>query len=313
MHYSIIINPRAGNGDAKQVWQTIKSHLDGANICYDYQLTKENGDAEYFSRRVSQNRQVQTQTVIVVGGDGTLHDVLNGLIKAAPNSSAQVPLAYIPVGVNNDFAKGYGISLDPLKALQQILNAKQARRINIGHYHDAIKNQDQYFLNNLGIGFDAAIISRANGQSGRRRPLSRFGFFRHALGVLYNQQQSFTLMVQRQGSREFFKKAYIVIIANHPYMSGHLQITPTAKLTESSLDLIVAERKNWLITFWQIWKFTHGKLADSRFATHYRGRDFHCTTTSLEFAQVDGEEVGNQFMDLLISTSSYPFYQQSQD
>ena len=313
MHYSIIINSQAGNGTAKQAWQHIKSQLDAANVHYDYQLTKEVGDAEYLARRIGHRQRSQSLVMIVVGGDGTLHDVLNGLIRSTPNHADQVPLAYIPIGVNSAFAKGYGISMDPDKALQQILSAHKIRRINIGHYHDAIKDQDQYFLNNLGIGFDAAIISRVNSHSKRQRPLSRFGFFRHALEVLYNQQQAFNLMVQQQGSREFFKKAYIVIIANHPYMSGHLQITPAADLTESSLDLIVAERKNWLVTFWQIWKFTHGKLANSRFASHYHGRSFHCTTTSLEFAQVDGEEIGNQFMDLLITTTIYPFYQQAQN
>lgn len=308
MHYSIIINPLAGNGEAKHAWQIIKGQLDQENINYHYQLTKEAGDAEYFASRIYQAHGAAPLTVIVVGGDGTLHDVLNGLIAAAPSHTDRIPLAYIPIGINNDFAKGYGISLDPVKALQQILTADHAQQINIGHYHDAIKNQDHYFLNNLGIGFDAAITSQVNGKR-RRRPLSRFSYLRHALSVLYDQQP-FTLMVQRQSSREFFKKAYIVIVANHPYMGDHLQVTPTAKLTESALDLVVAERKNWLITFWQVWRFIHGKLADSRFATHYHGQAFHCTTTSLEFGQVDGEQIGNQFMDLLISTASYPFYQQ---
>lgn len=308
MHYSIIINPLAGNGRAKRTWVAIKDQLDQEGISYRYQLTKEAGDAEYFARRISQEQRPNARTVIVIGGDGTLHDVLNGLIKATANHTDQIPLAYIPAGINNDFAKGYGIALDPVKALQQILTADHPQRINIGHYHDAIKNQDRYFLNNLGIGFDAAITSQVNGK--QRRPLSRWGYLRRALSVLYNQQP-FTLMVQRQSSREFFKKAYIVIVANHPYMSGRLKVTSTTSLADSSLDLIVAERKNWLITFWQVWQFIHGKLAESRFATHYHGQDFHCTTTSLEFGQVDGKQIGNQFMDLLISTASYPFYQQS--
>ncbi|MGN1279371.1 MAG: diacylglycerol/lipid kinase family protein [Limosilactobacillus sp.] len=309
MHYSIIINPFAGNGEAKNAWQQIKGQLDQENIQYRYQLIKEAGDAEYLATKISQETPAQPLTVIVVGGDGTLHDVLNGLIKSVPSYSKQIPLAYIPVGVNNDFAKGYGISLDPLKALQQILEAKQKYRITIGHYRDTIKGQDRYFFDSLGIGFDAAITSQANRKKGKKRALSRRAYLRHAISVLYDQQP-FTLMVQQQGSRDFFKKAYIVIIANQPYMGGRFKIAPNTSLNESSLDLIVAERKNWLITFWQVWQFVHGRLADSRFAKHFHGKDFHCTTTSLEFGQVDGKEIGNQFMDLLISTASYPFYQQ---
>ena len=96
-------------------------------------------------------------------------------------------------------------------------------------------------------------------------------------------------------------------------MGGRFKIAPNASLDEPSLDLVVAERKNWLITFWQVWRFVHGKLAGSRFAKHFHGKNFHCTTTSLEFGQVDGEEIGNQFMDLLISTASYPFHQDPQE
>lgn len=311
MHYSIIINPQAGNGTAQDAWERIKGQLDQENIQYRYQLIKEAGNAEYFASRLGQEKHDEPLTVIVVGGDGTLHDVLNGLIKSAAHHQDRLPLSYIPVGVNNDFAKGYGIPLDPIKALQQILSTKQAHQINIGHYHDAIKEQDHYFLNSLGIGFDAAITSQANRKKGQRRSLSRFAYLRHAISVLYNQQP-FTLMVQQQGSRDFFKKAYIVIIANQPYMGGRFKIAPNASFDESTLDLVVAERKNWPITFWQIWRLVHGKLADSRFAKHFHGKDFHCTTTSLEFGQVDGEEIGNQFMDLLISTDSYPFYQDPQ-
>lgn len=312
MHYSIIINPLAGNGTAKDAWQQIKGQLDQENIQYRYQMIKEVGDAEYFATRIGQEEHAEPLTVIAVGGDGTLHDVLNGLIKSAPSQAKQIPLAYIPVGVNNDFAKGYGIPLDPMKALQQILGTKQEHHINIGHYHDTIKEQDHYFLNSLGIGFDAAITSQANRKKGQRRSLSRFAYLRHAISVLYNQHP-FTLMVQQQGSRDFFKKAYIVVIANQPYIGGRFKIAPNADLNESSLDLVVAERKNWLITFWQVWRFVHGKLGNSRFAQHFHGKDFHCTTTSLEFGQVDGEEIGNQFMDLLISTASYPFYQDPQE
>lgn len=308
MHYSIIINPQAGNGSGEKAWQTIAGQLNQADIRYRHYLIKEPGDARYFATRIGKNHDSES-TVIVIGGDGTLHDVLNGLIKAVPNHADQIPLAYIPVGINNDFAKGYGISLSPEKALQQILAATDAHRINIGRYHDAIKDQDRYFLNNLGIGFDAAITSQVSGIAKRRRPLGRFAYLRHAISVLYNQQP-FNLMVQHQGGREFFKKSYIVIAANHPYIGGRFEIAPTATLNNPSLDLIIAERKNWLITFWQIRQLAHGKLANSRFATHFTGRNFHCTTTSLEFGQVDGEEMGNQFMDLLISNSSYPFRQQ---
>ncbi|WP_373841689.1 diacylglycerol kinase family protein [Limosilactobacillus sp.] len=316
MHYSIIINPIAGNGYAKSAWPAVHQALDQAQIDYDYRFTKRAGQATYFATKLAEKSQPTNTVVIAMGGDGTLHEVLNGLLKTAKkHQTSRLPLAYIPAGTGNDFARAYGIILDPVKALQQILATDHPQVINIGHYRDAIKNQDHYFLNNVGIGFDAAIVSRTNFSKAKKKlnrhhRIGHFAYASQALGVLYDQAP-FTLMAQGDHEREFFSKAYIAIVTNHPYIGGGFRIAPTATIKEPALDLVVAERKNWLVTFWQLIQFARGKLADSRFAKHYHGHQFHCTTTSLEFGQVDGEEMGNQFMDLTMSVATYPFWQTS--
>lgn len=312
MHYSIILNPTAGNGYAKTIWPAIQATLDKHGALYDYQITKYRQHAEYLAQKIAKenNNQVEPLTVIVIGGDGTLFETLNGLIKGKKDDP--LPLSFIPAGNRNDFARGYGISLEPTKALLQILNADGNRLVSIGHVHDSIKNQDSYFLNNLGIGFDAAVTSQINNLPPKRSPKrhlpGKFTYFRQALGVLYNQQP-FYLMVQDDHGREYFPKAYIVSINNHPFIGGRFKIAPEAKIEEPTLDIVIAERKSWLTTFWQLFQLNRGRLASSHFASHFHTKHFHCTTTSLEFGQIDGEEMGNRFMDLTLSTSQYPFNQ----
>lgn len=313
MHYSIILNPTAGNGYAKTVWPQIKQALDQGQVDYDSQVTKYPDHATYLAQKLAAAADPATTVVIAIGGDGTLHEVLNGLMKVH-QSADQLPLAYIPAGTGNDFARGYGISLDPLTALQQILAADSNQRINVGHYHDAIKKQDNYFVNNVGIGFDAAIVSRTNASQAKKKlnkhHIGRFSYLSQALGVLYDQQP-FTLMLEEGHSRTYFPKAYIVIASNHPFIGGGFKIAPGASVKEPALDLVIAERKNWVVTAWQLWKFARGKLIHSRAAHHFHAARFHYVTTSLEFGQVDGEEMGNRFMDLTLSVASYPFHQQS--
>lgn len=311
MHYSIILNLNAGNGYAKQIWPAIKAQLDERQSSYDFQISKPSQPIEFLTRKIIQaHPNPADTTVIAIGGDGTLHDTLNGLIKAE-NGGPQIPLAFIPAGSYNNFARGYGISSDPVKALNQIFAADTIRQVNLGHYKDAIKHQDGYFLNSIGIGFDAAIVSqinRAAKKRRRKRTSSHFKSFSRALGVLYNQQ-AFSLMVQGAHGREYFPKAYIVIANNHPFAGEHFKLAPTASLDENALDLTIAERKNWLLTFWQLHLLNRGKLTQSRFATHFHAQNFHFNTTSLEFGQVDGKEMGNRFMDITLSTSQYPFRQ----
>ncbi|WP_301875763.1 diacylglycerol/lipid kinase family protein [Limosilactobacillus oris] len=310
MHYSIILNPTAGNGNGSRVWPGIQQQLVENQVDFSMQATKDETSAAYFARRLATARHSTKTTVLVIGGDGTLHDVLNSLIANTPAHAQQLPLAYIPVSKLSRFARAYGISLDPAGALQQVLATEASEQVHIGHYHDAIKDNDGYFLNSIGIGFDAALLNQRNQASKRQKfRWSRLAFFSRATAILYNQQP-FQLMLNGTTGRLLSPKAYIAMVANHPFTDSRIQLTTTGGLHENSLDLIVAERRGWPLTFWQLYQFYRGRLASSRWAIHQSGTNFHLTTTSLEFCQVDGEPMGNRFLDMTITSTSYPFLQQ---
>lgn len=311
MHYSIILNPTAGNGRAAKVWDSIKPQLEHAKIGFDLQTTKNATDIEYFTHRLCQQRLPENTTVVVVGGDGTLHAVLNGLEKAARTlHRGLLPLAYIPTSNLSRFARAFGISLNPNTALQQVLGASTVENVNIGHCTDAIKNQHTYFLNSVGIGFDAALLSHSK-KSQRRRKFRwrRLTFFSRALSVIYDQQP-FQLMVSQRQHRFLSPKAYIVLIANHPYLDCGIKLNSDNSLGQSALELLIVERRGWPITFWQLLQLYRGKLGQSRFASRLIGNNFHLTTPSLEFSQTDGEDQGNRFIDITVDVTTYPFRQQ---
>ncbi len=311
MNYSIILNRHAGNGNAEKAWATIKPLLDQQQIDYHMETTKYPNHGEYLASQIAQSHSAASSIVIAIGGDGTLHQVVNGLMKTAKQlDKAPLPVGYIPAGTGNDFARAYGISLHPHQALNQILTANKSQFINIGHYHEAIRGEDGYFLNNLGIGFDAAIVSRANTFKSRHKKnhIGRFTYLQKAIGVMYDQEP-FTLMIQQDRKRFIFPKAYIAIASNHPFIGGGFRVAPHASLTKPSLELVVAERKNWPLTTWQLLQLTRGKLDQSRFAHHFQGNNLHITTTSLEFSQTDGEEMGNRFIDIALNITQYPIWQ----
>lgn len=317
MHYSIILNQTANGGKAQKAWQMVQAKLIQNQIDFDVQITKDQSSAEYMARRVVHQRSATNTVIIAMGGDGTLHQVLNGAIKASKQSHQPCfPLAYIPAGINNDFARAYGISLEPTHALQQILTADQKEPINIGHYYEAIKGEDGYFLNNIGIGFDAAILSRTNNGKPKQRAyafrLSHLAYLKQAIGVLYDQQP-FQLMVQEGLHRYLYPKAYIVLLVNHPYIGGGVKVAPGTNIHQPQLDLLVAERRSWPITFCQLMQFSRGKLMHSRLADHLTAKRFHYTTTSLEFGQSDGEPMGNRFIDITTDIIQYPFWQNSEN
>lgn len=314
MNYTIIYNPVAGGGTSTIAVRLVRSELQRRNINFNLQTTKYPGHAEYLARRLSEQSRssLKNRVVMVIGGDGTLHEVLNGLLKGADSEGQKLPLAYIPAGSGNDFARGFGLSLKPEAALSQILDAKAPVTINVGHYHEDNRGEDGYFLNNIGIGFDAAIVSRTNA-SRRKKSLNhvkmgRLSYLSNAFGVLYNQH-SFRLAVSANGKRVIFPQCFIAIIANHPYIGGGFRIAPGASVQENALDLVVSERRGWPRTLWTARLFASGKLMNSRFAKHFHGTDFHYSTSSLAFGQTDGQDMGNRYFNLHVETASAVFWQ----
>lgn len=312
MQYEVILNPTAGSGKAEKTWEKLQPLFDN-QLTYHLYKTDYAKHEEYFAKKISQSyNNTPNVVIIVVGGDGTLHNVLNSLKQ----NDSTIPLSYIPSGTGNDFARGYGINLSPEKALQQILAAERARTITIGHYTENIKNEDGYFLNNIGIGFDAAIVSRVNNSSAKKNlnkaHVGRLSYFFKALGVIYDQQP-FSLMVRENGHHQLFSKAFIAISTNEPYIGSGFKIDPLASVDENAINIVIAERRNWLITLWQLLQLARGKLANSKFAHTFHTNKIHYSTTSLEFGQVDGENMGNRFYDLTIDTSSYEFWQTSEN
>lgn len=313
MYYSVIVNPIAGGGHAKQVWQQIAPQITAHGDQYEMTLTKRVHHATYLASQLAHRFRGQSgHVVIVVGGDGTLNETLNGLMENGIPEAERLLLAYIPAGTGNDFAHGFGISEDSTAALQQIFDATKPTRVTIGEYNEAIKHEHRYFLNNVGIGFDAAIVSRTNASASKKRlnklKLGSFAYLFNTLAVLYNNT-SFPLSVDSGRFHDTYRQAMIVVTSNHPYIGGGYQIAPEMSVFGDEIELVVAERHNWVTTIWECLQLAFGKLSKSRFAHVYRGKRLHYSTTSLEFGQCDGEEMGNRFVDLTISTEHYPFWE----
>ncbi|KIS03060.1 diacylglycerol/lipid kinase family protein [Paucilactobacillus wasatchensis] len=310
MTFLIILNEHAGSGNAKATWELIQPVLQQKNINYTFEISQYPGHTTYLTQQYIKNiEQFVRPVILVIGGDGTLHEALNGAMSSQQTSLT--PLAYIPAGSGNDFARGLGMASKPLDALNQILNCHQPMMINIGHYLESMKNEKGYFINNIGIGFDAAVVSRTNTSTNKRRlnkyHLGSLAYLSSVISVLYNQDP-FPLMVQVNKQRTLFQKAFLVTTSNHPYFGGGVAILPDASVQKPDLELIVIERKNWLIILWVAILIILGKHLKSRFVHVFKNNQIHLTTTSIEHGQIDGEIMGNRFFDLSMNITQYPFW-----
>ncbi|HEX2093037.1 MAG TPA: diacylglycerol kinase family protein, partial [Longimicrobiaceae bacterium] len=148
--YLVVLNPAAGRGAAALAHHAVESVLDGADVRYELAFTRAPGHAVELAERAAREGW---PAVVAAGGDGTVHEVANGLLRAAGDAPT-LPLGIVPVGSGNDFAKLVGAPTDPAAAMRRIL-AAEPRRVDAGRVGD------RYFIN--GVGIEAARVRRLRG------------------------------------------------------------------------------------------------------------------------------------------------------
>ena len=142
-NYLFIVNPEAGSGHAQQVWPQLRHWLNEQQLLYSVHFTHY-PHHEYQLAQELAHYLTSTTILVVVGGDGTLHETLNGLHHA----DVQATIGYIPCGSGNDFARGANIPADPLAALQKITTATDPTTLDIGVFYEKTRNITAVFTNN---------------------------------------------------------------------------------------------------------------------------------------------------------------------
>lgn len=306
--YNIIINELAGSGQGKVVWETVKPLLEQRQIAFEARVSKYAGHTTTLATQFAQQqaKTPETTTVLmVIGGDGTLNEAINGLMQA--HLTTPMPLAYLPGGSGNDFARGLGMATDPTLALSQILNNMRPRPLTVGCYQETLRHERKYFVNNVGIGFDAQIVDDTN-RSKQKGRLGRWSYLSNALKA-FNQQEGFDLAVHEGRQRDSYRHAFLCTVSNHPYFGGGVKILPTADVYDDQLELIVIEEPHWWTVLWLFMLLLiGGRHLKSRFVHHYRAKQLHLLVNSVEIGQMDGQTIGNRNYDLYFSTISYPFW-----
>ena len=220
----IIVNPLSGNGRGANIWRVIQSHLQAHQISYLAKLTTQAGEATQHAITLIQEHDVQR--IIIIGGDGTIHEVAGG-VSQLQNRTKSCPIAVIPAGTGNDFAKAYGIPDHPLEALQIALSNLKPVQIDLLH---AIHNQ--VAVNSIGAGFDG-MVAKITNEASYKKLLNRLGlgklsYLISILRVLATYQPS-TAWLEVDGSVTELPDMWLAAVANIPFYGGSIQICPTCK------------------------------------------------------------------------------------
>lgn len=279
MDVTFIVNMRAGNFKGLRVWRQLEQQL---TIPYTLHETKYAGHAKEITEQLA--LQSHKQLVIAIGGDGTMHEVVNGA-----NRVSHLILGYVKGGSGNDFARGFTYFEDA-KAIEAFVKEPHTCLVDSGRI---IFNDTQmlYFINNFGIGFDAFVSELANGSKVKKIfNKLRLGKLSYAYFVVQALMQfkPFTLHIEGEESR-VFEQVWFATVSNQPYFGGGMKISPTSRIDDEILEVTVVNnlsRMKFLFLFLTVFKGKHTKFKE---VTQFQLRETTLIVDNFLPIHTDGE------------------------
>lgn len=245
--------------------------------------------------------------LVVFGGDGTLHTVMNTL----NDYDSKIPVGYIPCGSGNDFARGVGISRKSAYAFKQLISAREPKEIQVITYDESIQGEQGIAINNIGIGIDAAISAVTNSSSSKQTlnklKLGSFAYVFSVLKILF-KQKSFPILVELNGKTYEFNQAFLCTVTKHPYFGGGVAIAPEADARKNVLDFVLVERVHLLKIFWLIALLFRKKQAQSKYFHHFQTGKIRIVSTIPQPIHADGESLGKRSIDCSFGTATKLFW-----
>ena len=247
--YKIILNPTAGKGNGQRVRPQIEALLDQYKLDYDLVETEFPEHATELARLAVNEKY---DIVVAAGGDGTVNEVINGILKSRNGKKSGPALAVIPVGRGNDFAYGVNIPINVEEAVS-LLAAQPRNWIDIGKVHSSDPNEFLYFGNGVGMGFDAVVGFVAS----KMKLTGMLSYLVAALKTIFIFYKPPSVEILLENDR-FELSALMVSIMNGRRMGGGFMMAPNAKTDDGFLDLCIVREIPQMSMFGMIAKFMKG-------------------------------------------------------
>ncbi len=229
----LIANPKAGAGRVGRVLQKLKREIAGALGPLEVQLTGRPGDGTTLARRALERG---AERLVVVGGDGSVNEVVNGLFDAHGKPLGSPTLVVVPVGTGGDFARSIGMAG---KDVGEALAAASPRRIDLGRAeltaHDG-GTVVRHFANISSFGSSGRIVHTVN-QTTKRFGAKASFLWGTLKGLATYENQRVRLRVDDHYDEEL--RRVVVAVANGRYFGGGMKIAPEAVLDDGLLDVTI--------------------------------------------------------------------------
>jgi len=262
-----VINPKSGVERQKEIKEAIDTHLEADRYTYEILHTE---FARHGTRLASEAARNGAYAVVAVGGDGSVNDVVQGLL------GTDTLLGIIPKGSGNGMARTMQIPLSTSEAIK-VINKGNTVKMDVGYANGSP------FISNAGVAFDA-LISRKFAKSEQR------GFWMYSWLVTKYlwMYKSWKWNISVDG-KQFSEYAFMVNVANGQQFGYDFKIAPMASYTDGYLDLVIIRKFPKILGGFIAARAMNGTINESPYVEHLVGKSITISNPGLRLMQTDGD------------------------
>ncbi|MFC2080199.1 diacylglycerol/lipid kinase family protein [Bacteroidota bacterium] len=291
----VVVNPAAGSGKAGKDWPLIESLLVKHNIQHESVYTNRRLHAMILCRKMIESGYSR---IIVVGGDGTMNEVINGIFAQKRMPTNEVMLGMISVGTGNDWGRMFNIPADYEEAISTIKNQKTfIQDAGVVTYCRNNKSWQRYFINIAGMGFGAKVAVKANSKKAKGK--SSPSLYMITLLTSLLSYKSINAVIEIDGTT-FKRKVFNLNVGIGKYNGGGMNQIPDAIADDGLYSITLIKKMGKIRIIANIKKLYNGKITRHKKVESYTGKVISVNSPSVLLLETDGETLGHSPMEFQI-------------
>ena len=276
----VVANPTSGNKNFAKNWKFIKNQFNEKGIEYSSAFTE-------FSKHeidlVQEAIKKGYRKFIAVGGDGTIHHVVNGIMSQKQVKTTDITVGVIPLGTGNDWIKTYNIPNNIEKAIEIILRENTILQ-DIGVAMS--KANTIYFNNVAGLGYDGYVVHKLN----KLKPFGSFSYLiAGAYGLLFYKKSNFKILFN---NTSVSNNCLMAVFGIGKYSGNGMQFTTDVNPVDGYLNLTIAKDFSFSDLLFNIHKLYNGKIVKHKKVETFKTKEIKVVPEKNPYIQADGELVG---------------------
>jgi len=300
----VTINPYAGGNKDSSVWERILDELKSANILFEEEVSKYH---RHIIEIVQKSLVSGFRKFIIIGGDGSLNELVNGIYNQTTIAAGEIITAHISLGTGNDWHKTHNLPVDSKLMIEKIKAGNSSvQDVGMVRYMDREQIKTNYFVNVAGMGFDAIVVKNTSQKKSLKKPRSKFSY----LYSLFHSLLSYSCMnvsIRVDGQEVFHGSLFSVNVGIGKYNGGGMMQLPEAIPDDGLLDITIFRKMSKIKVLANVKRLYDGSFKTLPEVSLFKGTEITIESERNVWLECDGEMLGHSPARFAILSSGFRF------